>query len=380
MPTATRESAAMETTRLALSIAALLLFTTNAHARRIYKEFNYNFDTGGETHGFTHNVPDSGELLWKPGGALNSIGCLKVTGPAGSFERYEWFQAGQSTISFHYYAEGYRRLQCRLNVAPVDDQRDRYGNYGRHYVNNLPQGRWQFVQFKVTDVTGGARTKPKGWPELIFKSLTFIAEQPRGAAYLLIDNIRLGPPIKEQEIVVRKREKQDFGKKKLLLLDFEQPGDEKLIRPLDSVSVSRSDAWAATGKHSLKLVCVKDKPWTAFELAPSLLKGWKEYDYMSFDFYSEAPHFVRFIPEYWDQAAHNYHTRSTFEGQVPGMRVKPVHKGKTRILVDLRRARRNSKEGLAFHELRREDKIDFSDLKKVKAWFVTKGLKEDYVV
>ncbi|MFP6886794.1 MAG: glycoside hydrolase domain-containing protein [Opitutales bacterium] len=361
-----------------LSLSFALLFLNDpVLARKIFTAFDYNFDVVGQTHGFSHNDPTSGDAKWHPGGALGSTGCLKVTGPVATFERFDWFKAGVSTISFHYYAHGYTLLQTRLNVA-FDEHKTRYGRYGRHYLKPA-QDKWQFAQIPIAGVPGDAKGKPKSFPELVMKSLTFIADGGGAQSYLLIDNIRLGASIREDQVVVRELRGRSFGKRNVTLLDFEKPGEEKLVLPSEFLKTSISDRWAASGKKSLKLTCAKGRPWTPFEFDRSLLKGWEDYDYLSIDFYSEDPAIVRFTPEFWDRASHNYHTRSTFEGQA-GMKVVPVHQGKTRVLVHLKVARRNGKEGLGFGELQKEDKIDFGALKKVTAWFNTSGLKEDYVV
>lgn len=210
----------------------------------------------------------------------------------------------------------------------------------------------------------------------------FISNDPDGEKpHLLLDNVRVGPPIDEKAVKVRTRERRAAGRASRALLDFEDPAQAGLVRSVegDDVTLSVSDAWASSGKHSLKLVCKPGKPWTAFDFDPAILKGWQEYDYLVFDLYTQDPHFVTFTPEFWDAASHDYHTRSTYGG-CPEMAVPTMHKGKVRVQLELGVARRNGKEGLSFAELAGPDRVDMSRLTKFKAWFSTENLKEDYVV
>ena len=369
-----------------VAAASMLSWAGAAYARRTLTEFTYAFDTGGELHGFIHNAPGPGAAVrWRVGGALGSIGCLKVTGEYATADtRYEWVRAGDSTISFHYYVHGYGRLRVRLNtVRPAD--RKRYGRYGHHFINEPEPDRWHFVQLKLRDIPGDAKGKPKGYPELIFKTVTFIADNRSGGAdsYMLLDNVRVGPAIEEKDIRVRTRQKRAFGKAARTLLNFETPAQIKLIRCADegNVQLSHSTRWASQGKGAARLVCRKGKPWTAIELDKSLLGDWSKYDYLTFDLHSEDANFVRLCAELWDPATKGYATRATYGDQVsPQMKVGPAHKGLTRVRVGLRFARRNGKEGLSFQELRKADKIDLANVTKFKMWFTTTGLKSDYVV
>ena len=358
-----------------LPMGIALVCTRPAAARRISTEFNYQFDVGGDTMEFEGGA---GELKWKPGGALGSVGCLKVTGADAVAERFNWFKAGESYISFHYLLHGYELIRCRLNLVQAD-QREKFGNYGQFLIRNPAQDEWKFLQFKITDLKGDGPGKPQFTPDIVFKSFTIIAAGGGPESYMLLDNIRLGPKIEEKDIVVRQRGSKTFGKQKITLLDFEKPEEAQLVHALDDLTTEHSFQFASTGKGCLKLTCAKDKPWTSFELDGSLLKGWEQYDYLSIDFYTEDPHTTRFTVEFWDPATKGYPTRSTFEGQAD-MKIVPVHKGNTRCLVDLRKARRNNKEGLSSAELRKEDMIDFAKLTKVKAWFCTQGYPKDYVV
>ena len=373
---------AMSGRRGLISLAAMLLGCVQvAGARKVLSKFDYHFDAGAETHGFTHNDPGSGgRAEWRPRGALRSIGCLKVTGPFATCDsKYAWFRTGGSTLSFHYYLHGYAGFRCRLNVAR-DEDRERFGSYANWRPARPVQDRWQFVQIPLAELVGDAKSKPKAYAELVFKSLTFIARDARGkGAYLLLDNVRLGPRIEEKDIVVRRRGRQTFGKAVRTLLDFEDAAQVKLLGDLTDLTVERSDAWASGGKWSVKLTCKAGKPWTTFELARSLLKGWEKYDYLAMDLYTEDANFVAFRPELWDTASRDYYTRSTYEG-AGGPPVPPVHKGRTRVLIDLRKARRNGKEHMSYAELGPADKVDPAKLTKCKAWFVTAKLKRDYVV
>ena len=48
-----------------LSLSFALLFLNDpVLARKIFTEFDYNFDVVGQTHGFSHNDPTSGDAKW----------------------------------------------------------------------------------------------------------------------------------------------------------------------------------------------------------------------------------------------------------------------------------------------------------------------------
>ena len=368
--------------RVAWGFVLALAAATPAFAARILAEFNYPFDQGGELHLF--KAGEDSQIAWKAGGALGSIGCLKVTGRNEAIAESEviWFRSGSSTISFHYYSHGFTRLRLRLNTAQTDD-RQKFGVYSQNFFQNLPQDQWVFVQLKLADLKGSAPGNPAGYPELVFKSFTIFADPAGADSYLLLDNIRVGPPIEEKDIKVRSREKQASGSEKRVLLDFEDPAQGKLIVPLTEdnqpgdLTVAVSDKWASSGKKSLKLTAKAGKDWAAAEFDKSILKGWEKFDFLTFDMYSDDPRFVRMTLEFWDPNTKSYGTRCTLTDQ-PEIQAPLLHKGVTRFQIDLRMLRLNGKEAVNFSDLEKQDRIDVANMARVKFWFLTRELKEDY--
>jgi hypothetical protein len=367
-------------------LAGVLALPQTAHARKTVTEFNYQFDSGGQLHEFIHNDPSAGaDVQWQAGGALGSIGCLRVTGENATADtRYEWFKGGESTISFHYFIHGYNRFRVRLNAARPEDV-TKFGRYGNYPIAKVEQDKWVFVQFKVTDVHGDAAAKPAADAETIFKTISFIADERAGGAdsYMLLDNIRLGPQIDEKDIKVAARGVKTFGKEARTLMDFEKDADLRLMRcpDEDDVVVTASDKWASSGKKSAMLTCKPGKAWTALEFDKSLIADWSKYDYLTFDLYTEDPNFIRMNAELWDTATKGFPTRATYgEGIAVQMKVGPIHKGLNHVRIGLRFARRNGKEGLDFSELRKEDRIDLGALTKFKFWFSTEQIKKPYIV
>ena len=374
---------------LAAAVVGSVIVVCSASARPIRTAFNYQFDSGGDKADFYHNSPrDGGTLSWQPGGALDSLGSLKVAGPAASFERFDYFRSGDdTTLSFHYFAHGYTDIELRLNPASAQD-RERFDRAAAHFERPCKQDQWVFVQLPVAGLPGLTR-KDRGAPAgMTYKSLTFIARATKQSAqqlgidipgdqYLLIDNVRLGPPIQEGDIRIRQRTQRSFGTKRRQLVDPGSEGATDLLVSGAGVAVDVVRQAPHTGRETLRLSVGAAAKWATFELAESLLAGWAGYDYLVLDFYSDDAGMTPITVELWDHRSRDYASRCTYEDRFG---LPPVHKGKTRVLVDLRKARRNSKEGLSFLELSDTDKPDLDQVRKAKIWFTTTGRDEDYVV
>ncbi len=366
--------------RLALRAACvlgLLVVSHSAQARQVFEEFNYTFDKGGEFYDFIidEDLKGSATIGWAAGGAMGSVGCLKCTGADVRLEKYEWFRLADRTISFHYFNSGYKKVSVRLLVATPEQQAS-YAGFCQYVVTDLKENQWQWVQLRASDLIAWRKPNAKVTPDIIFKTVMFMCEGGDGSSYILLDNIRLGPAITEKDLNVKARAgaARVVGNKQQVLMDFERPEESKLIVSEDGgLRTEISDRWAATGKNSLRLEAPKGQDWVSFQIDPSLLKGWEQYDYLAFDFYSEDPTFTRLAVELWDKTTKNFQTRCTYD------ELKPLHQGKTRILVDLRRARRNVKGDIPLAEVPKADMIDLSALTRVKGWFGTKANLKDYV-
>ena len=152
------------------------------------------------------------------------------------------------------------------------------------------------------------------------------------------------------------------------LLDFQDPRAAKLLVPDDEGGIRTSVVNGA-----MRLAVPKGREYAVVSFDRSLLKGWERFDFLSLEFRSDDATLTPLTVELWDGASKNYATRCTFEG------AKVLHAGRTRVLVDLRRARRNRVESLSPGDWKPADLIDRAALTRVKFWFATKGHAADYV-
>ena len=342
-----------------LVTALVVLVGTGQAPGRSVKDFDYKFDKDGEVHGFTAN--EGCRIAWHKGGAGGSAGCMKITGGHASVDSaIATFKAADNIISFDYLVHGSETLRLRVNVTGAENVK-KYSRFGNYILRRVKQDTWLHAEVKLVDIQGMGEAKPKAYPELQYRSISFMTMEAVGeGAYVLIDNVRMGKPAPG---VVK------------VLLDFEDEAEVKKLRPDEDaqLTVSQAEAGASSGKKSLKMVCKAGQQYVTFWLDPALLKGWDKFKYLAMDFHTAEANTVNFYAEIMDAASTNYQTRCTWSDN-------PIKKPKTTVLLDLTRNRRNANEDTAPADLKPQDKVDLAKLTRFKGFFMCKDLKADYVV
>ena len=163
-------------------------------AAALVESFEYKFDTKDGIEGWEAN--GESKVEWQEGGADKSAGCMKISGDHASADAPRvGFKCGDNVVSFDYFAHGTSAVRMRLSVAGAE-ARTAYGRYGNVFLRKVEQDKWQHVEVKLIDVPGMADSnKGKAAADLQYDRFGFSSvEKVEDGAYILIDNVKMGPP------------------------------------------------------------------------------------------------------------------------------------------------------------------------------------------